>query len=471
MDIQNSYNNEPSRKKSAININNKYELNLSSSKEKSNLKKMTISPKKLPQKKYSPLTKKKSENSENDSFVKNIIIDSAKSKRKSRYPFILKPKMVNGEHSLSNSKMNSCELFQKSTKQLYRKYNLENELYSNTNKSYQNPIIYPNCSYVQIGNHLKQTIIIMKKQIQSQNKNNFKRIRNSQSNCCLNNLKGLKRQKESIFLLTKEETTKKNKSFSFTEQSGKKLRKRIKNEINERIKAVKSLKRVSEILESDSDEDHNYTKNKIIKNISLSPNSYFIFFFDLLIIVSNIYCIIFIPLNLAQNENIFERQSNYKEIIKYLTECIYLLDFIIGFFRGYFNYEMEIVRDNKKILIHYLKQDFFMDLLEGIPIYSLIRIININFKYNYSLIFDQKIFFIKILLFIKSFKIFKIMTKKKNKALEDFYRYLSVYYYLEKIVMFMISFIIFLLFIHLFICLHIFFAVQKFPNWITYRNY
>ncbi len=200
------------------------------------------------------------------------------------------------------------ELFQKSTKQLYRKYNLENELYSNTNKSYQNPIIYPNCSYVQIGNHLKQTIIIMKKQIQSQNKNNFKRIRNSQSNCCLNNLKGLKRQKESIFLLTKEETTKKNKSFSFTEQSGKKLRKRIKNEINERIKAVKSLKRVSEILESDSDEDHNYTKNKITKNISLSPNSYFIFFFDLLIIVSNIYCIIFIQLNLAQNENILERQ-------------------------------------------------------------------------------------------------------------------------------------------------------------------
>ena len=29
---------------------------------------------------------------------------------------------------------------------------------------------------------------------------------------------------------------------------------------------------------------------------------------------------------------------------------------------------------------------------------------------------------------------------------------------------------IFLLFIHLFICLHIFFALQSYPNWITYTN-
>ena len=201
-----------------------------------------------------------------------------------------------------------------------------------------------------------------------------------------------------------------------------------------------------------------------------SKTKTFIFFFDLILIISNIYCIIFIPLDLARNENIFERESNYKEIMKYLADCIYLLDFVISLFRGYFNYEMSIVRDNKEILIHYLKQDFFMDLIEGIPIYSLIRLINKNNNYNYSFIFEQKIFFIKILSFIKSFKIFKIMAKKKNKALEDFYRYLSVYYYLEKIVVFFISFIMFLLFVHLFICLHIFFALQKYPNWISHIN-
>ena len=59
------------------------------------------------------------------------------------------------------------------------------------------------------------------------------------------------------------------------------------------------------------------------------------------------------------------------------------------------------------------------------------------------------------------------MAKKRNKALEDFYRFLSVYYYLEKVVIFIIYFIIFFLFIHLFICLHIFFALQKYPNWFS----
>ena len=60
---------------------------------------------------------------------------------------------------------------------------------------------------------------------------------------------------------------------------------------------------------------------------------------------------------------------------------------------------MEIIRDNKDILIHYLKQDFLNDLLEGIPVYILIRLFNNN-KYIYSYTFDCNMFFIKLLLFI-----------------------------------------------------------------------
>ena len=174
-------------------------------------------------------------------------------------------------------------------------------------------------------------------------------------------------------------------------------------------------------------------------------------------------------MNIAKNENILEKESTFKEIIKYLVDFIYLLDFLISIFRGYFNYEMKIIRDNKGILIHYLKQNFFTDLIEGIPIYSLLRIFNNKVNIN-SNAFDYKMFFIKLLLFIKPFKIFKIIRTKKNKALEDFYRYLSVFYYLEKTVFFIISSMIFLLFIHLFICLHIFFALQSYPNWISYSN-
>ena len=35
---------------------------------------------------------------------------------------------------------------------------------------------------------------------------------------------------------------------------------------------------------------------------------------------------------------------------------------------------MKIIRGNKDIIIHYLKQDFFMDLLEGIPVYIILNL-------------------------------------------------------------------------------------------------
>ena len=100
-----------------------------------------------------------------------------------------------------------------------------------------------------------------------------------------------------------------------------------------------------------------------------------------------------------------------------------------------------------------------MDLIEGVPIFILIRIFHKANENFYFCPTNFKWFLIKLLSFIKSFKIFKIIAKKKNKALEELYGYLSVYFYIEKFALFLMSFIIFLLFIHLFICLHIFFVL------------
>jgi hypothetical protein len=74
------------------------------------------------------------------------------------------------------------------------------------------------------------------------------------------------------------------------------------------------------------------------------------------------------------------------------------------------------------------------------------------------------------LLFIKPLKVFKILRKRQNKALEDFYSYLSENYYLEKLAKFLIYFLVFFLFVHLSICLHIYFALQSYPNWISNIN-
>ena len=77
---------------------------------------------------------------------------------------------------------------------------------------------------------------------------------------------------------------------------------------------------------------------------------------------------------------------------------------------------------------------------------------------------------IVFLLFIKPLKVFKILRKKQNKALEDFYSYLSENYYLEKLAKFLIYFLVFFLFVHLSICLHIYFALQNYPNWMSNIN-
>ena len=321
----------------------------------------------------------------------------------------------------------------------------------------------------------------MKFEIETKIKNEQKKIRTTQTKpyhpykyknrlCStpnLNNLKIVEKRSGRLSLIPisiKNNLFKKTKSFDLDEENNKKLRKRIRTQIYDKIQRDEILKRIDEVVESDDSEDENL-KNKKQKNISFSPNSNFIFVFDLFLIMANLYFFIFIPLRIAKNENIFAKEQTFKEIIKYLNDLIYLFDFLISLVRGYYNYEMEMIRSNRKILIHYLKQDFFLDLIQGIPVYCLSRIIYKKNEYFYFWTTDFKMFFIKILYFIKSFKIFKVMGKKKNKALEEFYRFLSIYYYIEKIVIFMISFLIFLLFIHLFICLHIFFALQSYPNW------
>ena len=77
---------------------------------------------------------------------------------------------------------------------------------------------------------------------------------------------------------------------------------------------------------------------------------------------------------------------------------------------------------------------------------------------------------ISILILVKPFKIFKIIDKRKNKALEDFFLYLSENFYLEQLAIFLIYFLIFFLFLHLFICLHLYFSLQSYPSWITHTN-
>ena len=252
---------------------------------------------------------------------------------------------------------------------------------------------------------------------------------------------------------------KRNNSFDYNDLSKKKILKKIKQKIFK--------PHSNDSLNTTNNEEDESDNKENIKGFSFNPNSNFIFIFDLILIFATIFSFIFIPLSIAKNKDIREKEHFIKEIMNYLIDIIFLFDFIISFFRGYYNLEMIVVRNNKRIFYNYIKNYFIFDFIESIPIYTIYKnftkLNNKNYAYNVNDIHS-------LLLFIKPFKILKIIRKKQNKVLEDFYLYLSENYYLSKSIKFLIYFIIFSLFIHLLVCIHLYISFLNYPNWILHSN-
>ena len=205
---------------------------------------------------------------------------------------------------------------------------------------------------------------------------------------------------------------------------------------------------------------------------SLSPKSFFILIYDILLTLTVLGQLIFLPIILANYKYFCFRRTSIKLFIRYFIEILYFFDIFISFFRGYYNYEFQVVLNNKKIILNYLKTDFLYDLIEAIPYFYITNIIcnnknNDNF-YKYSLSPMEIIF--KVLLVTKLLKIKKTKNPKQNRALELLYDSLSGNYYLENIVnVFLMSLYMFF-FLHLVVCVHIFLGGVRYPNWISKLN-
>ena len=338
----------------------------------------------------------------------------------------------------------------------------------------------PNTSINKLENNIKNAINNMRIKIEKENKLNEMKQTNSpkhrHSNIFFTNMNSLKKNilKQKGFrnsigmnlipknneIFEKLIIKKRKSSFDHNESSKKKLIKRIKKKLY--LKFNKSLSLLSN---NDSEENLDIDDNS--KGFSFYPNSKFIFIFDLLLIITNFYNFIFIPLIIANDKDFLNNESFIKDLNNYFADLIFLLDFIINFFRGYYNFEMKIIRNNKKIIIHYFKKFFIADLLESIPIYSIIKIFIQKHNERYYADSYSIIDILKLFLFIKPFKTLKIIKNKQNKALEDFYVYLSENnYYLEESFLFLIYFLVFFLFVHLSICFHIYLSFKSYPNWI-----
>ena len=440
----------------------------------------------------------------------NRIIISNKKKSFNKLKFMPFQKRNTNDWKKNHSKRISVQLSTTKNNKIFEKYNMNEEINSktefqktkisyikkNNNKSIKNINNLKNTNFdssnltritsvIKLEHDIKNVLNYMKLKIAERKLRNSRHSDNNILNLERNKLSGtpeLKPKKKSKFknksFISKKErrislietdTVKRSKSFRFSEESIKKTLIRIIFKISKENHKIESLKyKRSNIIEHYSLDEENNLDHYL--GFSFSPESNFIFLFDIMIIISNLFSFIFIPLRIAKNQDVRGPNTLIDTVIKFFVDFIYIADFIISFFRGYYNSEMKIIRNNKKILIHYLKQELFMDLIEAIPLNILVEMNILQISNIYYGYFNFKAFFIKLFMFVKSFKIFKILKSKNNKALENLYEHLSKNYYVETLSNFIFDLIIFFLFLHLFICLHIYFSLQGNPNWISNIN-
>ena len=271
------------------------------------------------------------------------------------------------------------------------------------------------------------------------------------------------------FSIIKVKTLKKSHSLVFSENSKQKIFKKLRNKIKSSLKNKTQINEKERIKEDNSIEKEEEESDNSIE-YSLDPDAYFILIYDVIIILASFLNSFFIPLRIAKNEDIRGSNSFLNIFLLYLIDFIYLADLILGFFRGFYNHEMKYIRKTKYIIKHYLEDDFFLDLIEAAPINLIIRLRIFQQTYIICESYDNQIIFLKLLILVKTFKIIKITRENKNKALDKLYAFLGTNYYFELFFRFIKHMIVFIIFSHLFICLHIFFAMQSYPNWITHIN-
>jgi len=238
-----------------------------------------------------------------------------------------------------------------------------------------------------------------------------------------------------------------------------------------KIEKSRILSRIKPLYDS-FDDDESDKENEDNLNILL-PSSPIIFFLDIFLFISSFYALFNIPLLMAKEDCFCNEGNKINKILLYFIDILYIFDFCISFFRSYYNFELKLIKKNRKIILHYLKTDGVFDFLEAIPIFSLSKYLctinkNVNYCFKYNM--STSLIILKIMANIKIIKIFKIRNKKRNTTFYYILDFFSENYSIEKLLNNLIDFTLVFLAFHFFICLNIFLAKQTYPNWLITLN-
>ncbi len=308
-------------------------------------------------------------------------------------------------------------------------------------------------------NNLKESIIMLN----SENKNFSKSIINP---------KDLKKNS----YLENDSTLSENEKKYEDEKSGKNSL--ISNLIEEsnnsneiRIKEIqfrRLIKQNSYVYDSLSDEEY---LEETEGEFYINPNGFFLFFYDMLLLFLSIYAIIFPPLNFAFKNDMIPDFTNFDINTDFIIDFFFFIDFFIGFFTAYFDFDEQLITNNKLILKHYLKSWFIINFISGIPFNSTLTIIDYYKKRN-TLVYSNTYNLWKILNLFRLLRLLKLFkTFKNNSFTHTIHLNISrIDTLLLKWFTLYMSLFIFFISIHLLSCVFIFLSTLSHPNWIYINN-
>ena len=216
-------------------------------------------------------------------------------------------------------------------------------------------------------------------------------------------------------LISKKETNKNNKEIMLSNSS--ELESKSSEESNYQVNKYQQKYRKLFMIKKvyDSLDDEELGDEEDINPFYISPNSITVYFIDSLVFISSFLELLYLPVFLGYKKYFCREFFSFDSILFYTFDFIYIIDLITGFFRGYYNFEENLIKNNIDICMNYLKGWFFIDLLEAIPLYT---IFNLNErKCDGSAVHNLYIGdFVNVhysLLIIKILKIFKIFNYNK----------------------------------------------------------
>ena len=247
----------------------------------------------------------------------------------------------------------------------------------------------------------------------------------------------------------------------------------LKNEIINKIKILKEEKKYRIIekkkLLYDSFEEDESDEEDLPDGMYISPDSNFIFLLDLIILICSLFCVGYLPIQLAQSKCFCIYIHPFILYFQYLIDGLFIFDFVVNFYRGYYKND-NLIKNNKLIFIHYLKNNFSINLIDSFPLYSLCSYFCKNYKpdgeYCIEGRIDGKYTILKVLSLLKITRIFKVVYSSENKAMKKFNELISISYAAEKVTNELIFIFLCLSCLHLFVCFYIFIGLKTHQNWI-----